>query len=70
MSPDTGPVTGGTEVIIRGDDFTGATGVDFGGVPGTNFTVIDDTTSASPPLGTPPGAWTWWSGTRTVTRTR
>jgi len=52
ISPATGPVSGGTEVTITGSGFTGATGVTFDGVPGTGFTVIDDTTIR---VTTPPG---------------
>ncbi len=38
LSPATGPVAGGTSVVITGTDLTGATGVTFGGVVAT-FTV-------------------------------
>ena len=41
--PGDGPVTGGTTVTITGQCFTGATGVSFGGVPATSFTVDSDT---------------------------
>ncbi len=39
LSPAFGPVSGGTQVTITGSDFTGATSVTFGGVPGTNISV-------------------------------
>ncbi len=42
ISPGAGPTTGGTSVVITGTDFTGATGVTFGGVPGTGLTVNND----------------------------
>ena len=42
--PDFGPTTGGTLVTITGTSFTGATAVDFGSMPATNFTVVNDTT--------------------------
>lgn len=43
ISPDTGPVGGGTVVTASGVGFTGATGVTVGGVPATNLTVNSDT---------------------------
>lgn len=46
MTPTSGPETGGTPVTITGSGFRtpNATGVTFGGVPGTGFTVVDDQT--------------------------
>jgi hypothetical protein len=35
------PAAGGTVVFVYGDNFTGATGVTFGGTAGTAFTVVD-----------------------------
>jgi len=52
IDPNFGPEAGGTDVTITGTCFTGATGVDFGGVAGTNFTVVDDSTIT---VTTPPG---------------
>jgi hypothetical protein len=43
LSPATGPTAGGTVVTITGSEFTGATVVGFGGVPGTGLTVTSDT---------------------------
>ncbi|GHD83202.1 IPT/TIG domain-containing protein [Salinibacterium amurskyense] len=43
MSPDLGPIAGGTAVTITGTGFTGATGVTFDGDAGTSFTVVSDT---------------------------
>ncbi|WP_219949394.1 IPT/TIG domain-containing protein [Salinibacterium sp. M195] len=43
LTPDFGPISGGTVVIIEGTDFTGATGVTFDGDDGTAFTVDSDT---------------------------
>ncbi|MEU1883975.1 IPT/TIG domain-containing protein [Micromonospora rifamycinica] len=51
--PDTGPTTGGTTVTITGTGLTGATGVSFGGTPGTNLVVSPDGTSLT--VVTPPG---------------
>jgi hypothetical protein len=51
VSPNSGPVTGGTMVTIAGTGFTNATEVDFGGIP-AGFTVNDDTSiSAYSPSG-------------------
>jgi LPXTG-motif cell wall-anchored protein len=44
LTPDHGPDTGGTSVTITGSDFTEATGVTFGGLAGSSFTVMNDTT--------------------------
>ena len=48
--PMSGPTTGGTSVIIRGSNFTGATKVLFGTVPASSFTVNSATqiTAVSP----------------------
>jgi len=43
LSPNIGPVAGGTVVDIAGTGFTGATGVTFDGVAGTSFSVVSDT---------------------------
>lgn len=42
ITPATGAVAGGTVVTINGSDFTGATGVTFGGTPGTALNVVSD----------------------------
>jgi large repetitive protein len=54
ISPATGPVGGGTAVVITGSGFTGATEVDFGpSNAGTNLDVINDTTiDVDAPAGT------------------
>ncbi|MGY1941351.1 IPT/TIG domain-containing protein [Nocardia gipuzkoensis] len=52
VTPNTGPVTGGTAVTITGTGFTGATGVFFGVLPAASFTVNSDTQiTAVTPLG-------------------
>jgi subtilisin family serine protease len=43
LSPDMGPVTGGTSVIVSGSDFSGATAVTFGGVAASRFVVLSGT---------------------------
>ncbi|WP_460573979.1 IPT/TIG domain-containing protein [Humibacter soli] len=43
VSPSEGPEDGGTQVTITGQCLTGATGVEFGGVAATSFTVVSDT---------------------------
>ena len=50
ISPASGPVAGGTIVIINGTGFTGATGIHFGTNPVTVFTVNSDSriTTTSP----------------------
>ena len=53
LTPTSGPTTGGTSVTITGTGFTGATGVTFGGAPGTDFVVVDDETIT---VTTPAGA--------------
>jgi hypothetical protein len=41
ITPATGPTAGGTVCAIYGSGFTGATGVNFGAVAGTAFSVVD-----------------------------
>jgi autotransporter passenger strand-loop-strand repeat protein len=53
ISPASGPATGGTTVTITGTNFTGATGVFFGGTAAASFKVVSATTiSANAPAGT------------------
>lgn len=51
VSPQSGPVSGGTSVVIAGHDFTGAKAVRFGEAPAASFTVNSDNaiTAISPP---------------------
>ena len=44
VAPLTGSIAGGTPVTVTGLNFTGATGVSFGGTPATGVTVVNDTT--------------------------
>jgi uncharacterized repeat protein (TIGR03803 family) len=54
FSPPSGPV--GTNVVITGNSFTGATIVGFGGVAATSFTVVSDTQiTATVPAGAQTG---------------
>ena len=53
VSPSLGSVAGGTTVMISGDDFTGATAVDFGSQSASSFTVNSDSQiTAVAPAGT------------------
>ena len=51
LDPSYGPHSGGTKVSITGNGFTGASGVNFGTTPGTNFKFENDglVTVNSPP---------------------
>jgi hypothetical protein len=55
LSPATGPITGGTTVVISGHDFTGASAVWFGGTKATSFRIKSDTqvTATAPRRSTP-----------------
>jgi len=55
VNSPTGSIKGGTSVVISGHDFTGATGVKFGSVSASSFTVNSDTqvTAVSPPSAGP-----------------
>lgn len=44
VSPDSGPLTGGTKVTLSGRDFTDVDQIDFGMWAATDFTVESDTT--------------------------
>jgi prepilin-type processing-associated H-X9-DG protein len=50
ISPNSGPISGGTTVAISGVGFTTATAVSFGSTPATSFTINSDTsiTAVSP----------------------
>ena len=51
VSPDRGPASGGTPVVIAGHDLTAAKSVTFGGAPAASFSVNSDNalTAVSPP---------------------
>jgi hypothetical protein len=66
ITPNSGPVTGGTTVTLTGTGFTGATAVFFGILPAISFTVNSATqiTAVAPPgLGTVPVRVTTAGGT-------
>lgn len=44
ITPATGPAAGGTPVVIKGSDFSGAAGFTLGAVALTNFKVVDNNT--------------------------
>ncbi|MGO4649772.1 beta strand repeat-containing protein, partial [Nocardia sp. 2YAB30] len=53
LVPSSGPVAGGTTVVVTGTGLTGATAVTFGGTPATSFTVNSATQiTAVAPAGT------------------
>lgn len=56
LDPTQGPVVGGNEVAILGTNFYDVTGVDFGSVPATGFTVVSpgriDATAPAGAVGT------------------
>ena len=52
VSPDSGPVTGGTTVVITGTGFTGATIVDFGSTSAIFMLDSDTEITATSPAGT------------------
>jgi hypothetical protein len=54
ITPNTGPTSGGTVVVISGTGLAGATEVQFDGVPGTGLVVAPDGTSVR--VTTPPHA--------------
>ncbi|MFD8478679.1 IPT/TIG domain-containing protein [Kitasatospora sp. NPDC059673] len=57
VSPNTGPVAGGSAVTVTGTGFTGATGVAFGATAAASFTVNSDTSiTATAPAATASGA--------------
>jgi IPT/TIG domain len=51
ITPNSGPVTGGTAVTISGNGFTGATTVSFGGNPGVINSVAGNSIVATSPAG-------------------
>jgi hypothetical protein len=52
VSPDAGPLVGGTSVTISGTGFTSVTAIDFGSVPATSVTLVSSTSiTADSPAG-------------------
>ncbi len=45
VSPDEGPITGGTVVTVSGGNVVGNTGVTFDGVPGTSVQILSQTSA-------------------------
>ena len=56
VRPSSGSTAGGTQILVLGWGFTGATGAVIGGAPATGFTLINDATIS---LVTPPGTVGW-----------
>ena len=50
LSPSSGPLSGGTQVTLSGDNFSPGATVSFGGANATNVTVSSATISATTPL--------------------
>jgi hypothetical protein len=44
VTPSSGSINGGQSVTIRGEGFTAATGVEFGGIAATSVVIVDDAT--------------------------
>jgi hypothetical protein len=56
VAPASGPIAGGTAVIVFGRDFTQVGGVSFGSVPASSFTVLSENEiAATAPAGVRPG---------------
>lgn len=56
VAPASGPLAGGTAVIVFGRDFTDVSGVSFGSVPASSFTVLSENEiAATAPAGVRPG---------------
>ncbi len=55
ISPNFGPILGGTTVTITGNNFSSTSNVYFGSIPATSFTVVSNTeiTAVSPAATTP-----------------
>jgi hypothetical protein len=53
VTPNSGPATGGTVVTVKGKRLTGATAVDFGGVPASFTVVSSDSITATAPVASP-----------------
>lgn len=73
ISPDFGPVTGGTTVTITGTNLNAASAVKFGALPASSFTVDSETkiTAVAPPsakVGTVDVTVTTLAGTSSATR--
>lgn len=60
VSPSAGVTTGGTNVAITGEGFTGATSVRFGSTQATSFEVLDDTSIAAVTPSRPEGLVNVW----------
>ncbi|MFG2191694.1 IPT/TIG domain-containing protein [Streptomyces sp. NPDC048639] len=56
ISPDKGPVSGGTTVTLTGSNLLGATTVRFGTLPAPSFTVVSDTQITATVPAAPAGA--------------
>jgi DNA-binding beta-propeller fold protein YncE len=55
VAPNSGPVAGGTSVVVSGSGFNGVTGVTFGASSGTILSVSDTTLRVRSPSGGVPG---------------
>jgi hypothetical protein len=58
VTPNTGPIAGGTNVTVKGTNLSGTSAITFGGVAATNVAVVDEETVTCTTPATTAGAKT------------